>query len=620
MRITDLNEKDIEKKSLYLSRKVKNGNEIVEWAKEQGFTSILDPDDMHVTIAFSDAPIDWDAMGDSYKNIKVKKPMTRSIQMFDGGAVVLTLENGDLGRRWQEAIDLGASWSYEDYSPHVTLSYSGADGIDITDIKPFGEDIILGEEIFKEVDHKWKNKVKEKGLDGAGLGDDDLPEAYWFHAERKTYIECTDHAEYVSNHYRKMKLDPTEVSEIISADDDESLTEIESEELCDLAIENGWVIGRKSHINAGDIDDLRSAAEFFADKWPDHTAKLILRHSWEHVFEPPMLEEFTKHGMLPESVQDTDNLPRKFWLVFNIPSRDQVGGDHASETQEIFNGLRRGKLRGLKGISGSREIITDWLHVGRNAALVMDSQKVFAENDILRVNYADPDALLENSMSAIYRLFNRSHNRLGHMGLMQNIFRYFITEISTVDVAMGQELRYYGFETQVADYYAEKQQSEEDFRISTLDELTDFIIEAMSAVADGGGRWRSHLSGMFSDVDRAKIQGAVRQAVMNIGTIYSSESEWIVKNDVFSVPKGSVMLILADKRAIAKYDDWLKQPDGYKFMPSLRFGLERLDHTLDVIRKYDLEDRYTVKMIDEMHFSKIRSEVADRRRARRADK
>lgn len=628
MRINDLTEesKRDEKKSLYLSRKVKNGKAILDWAKSQGFETILDPEDMHVTIAYSDAPIDWDALGDTYKSITVKKPSTRSIQEFDGGAIVLTLENADLTRRWQEAIELGASWSYEDYSPHVTLSYGGSEGLILEDMSPYDGDIELGEEIFAEVNKKWKGKVKEKDLNAEGDDDDSsLPAAYWYHAERGTYIECEDHAQYVADHHRKMKLDPTEVSEIISAEGDEDLTEIEEEELCDLAIENGWVIGRKSHINAGDIDDLRAAAEFFAEKWPNHQAKLILRHSWEHVFEPAMIEEFTKHGMLPEGVQEVDSVPKKFWLVFDIPSHHMVGGEHAHEAEEILRGIQHGSLKGVKGISGSREIMTEWFHVGRNAALVMDAQKVLAQNDVLRVNYADAKALIENGMEALYRLFNRRQDKLGHIGLMQNLFRYFISELRKVNYSLSHDMNYYGFETRAADYYAEKKLSEESFSISTLDELTDYIIQVSILISNEGGSWRSHLVGLLDKVDRDQIRDTLKQAVINIGSVYSVESEWLVKNNTFKVPADSILLVLADKSVQAKYGAWLAaEPSDRssmtKYMPSERFGLERLQHTLEVIEKYKLDARYTIKLIDEMHFSKIRSDVVARRRARKENK
>jgi hypothetical protein len=39
--------------TLFASRHLLNVDEVREWAKEQGFTSILNGEDMHVTIAFN---------------------------------------------------------------------------------------------------------------------------------------------------------------------------------------------------------------------------------------------------------------------------------------------------------------------------------------------------------------------------------------------------------------------------------------------------------------------------------------------------------------------------------------------------------------------------------------
>jgi len=41
------------KKTLYVDRKLINGDEFIEWANSQGFTKTLEPNDLHATIAFS---------------------------------------------------------------------------------------------------------------------------------------------------------------------------------------------------------------------------------------------------------------------------------------------------------------------------------------------------------------------------------------------------------------------------------------------------------------------------------------------------------------------------------------------------------------------------------------
>lgn len=80
--------------------------------------------DMHVTLAYSRDPVDWDKPAFQMD----PRPLTvsggsRALQKFDGGAVVLELESRALSGRWAQFVMAGASWDYPDYRPHVTLGY-----------------------------------------------------------------------------------------------------------------------------------------------------------------------------------------------------------------------------------------------------------------------------------------------------------------------------------------------------------------------------------------------------------------------------------------------------------------------------------------------------------------
>jgi len=58
-------------------------------------------------------------------------------------------------------LSFGASWDYNYYQPHVTITYDGGD-LNLHDVKPYTGSIVLEEEIFKEVDLNWDEKVIEK--------------------------------------------------------------------------------------------------------------------------------------------------------------------------------------------------------------------------------------------------------------------------------------------------------------------------------------------------------------------------------------------------------------------------------------------------------------------------
>ncbi|CAN5268322.1 hypothetical protein BH10PSE13_BH10PSE13_23730 [soil metagenome] len=47
---------------LYVYRKLINAADLLDWAREKGFTSTLPADDLHVTVTYSKTPVNWFAM------------------------------------------------------------------------------------------------------------------------------------------------------------------------------------------------------------------------------------------------------------------------------------------------------------------------------------------------------------------------------------------------------------------------------------------------------------------------------------------------------------------------------------------------------------------------------
>jgi phage-related protein (TIGR01555 family) len=150
-------------RTLYVRRDVINQDDIKAWAKEQGFTTSLT--DMHVTLFYSKQPVDWLQAGSSGNydendkgQIIVKAGGPRVMEQF-GKATVLAFSNSSLQYRhmcMMQDID-GATWAYEDYTPHITITYDKPPTMDITDIKPYNGPITLGPEIFEEIRDDYDN-------------------------------------------------------------------------------------------------------------------------------------------------------------------------------------------------------------------------------------------------------------------------------------------------------------------------------------------------------------------------------------------------------------------------------------------------------------------------------
>lgn len=134
---------------LYISRKVLNAEEVLTWAREQGFENLLDPDELHVTQAYSRQPLEWFDVDQSWEEkLEIGAGGPRAIEMF-GSAVVLRFASRSLQWRFEELQRLGASWDWADYKPHVTLSYAGSIPPGAV---PYQGRLELGPEIFEEID------------------------------------------------------------------------------------------------------------------------------------------------------------------------------------------------------------------------------------------------------------------------------------------------------------------------------------------------------------------------------------------------------------------------------------------------------------------------------------
>ena len=144
---------DARPRTLYVRRDVINAAEIRAWAKAQGFENIADG--MHVTIAYSRVPVDWMKIGsgwgdDETGRVTVKPGGPRVVEKL-GNATVLMFSNSNLAWRHESMRHRGAEWEWEDYQPHVSITYEPTGTLDLSKVEPYRGKIVLGPEIFEEV-------------------------------------------------------------------------------------------------------------------------------------------------------------------------------------------------------------------------------------------------------------------------------------------------------------------------------------------------------------------------------------------------------------------------------------------------------------------------------------
>lgn len=159
---------DSEPKTLYVHRDVQNIKDIKAWAKKNGFKSISK--NLHVTVVYSKTPVDWMKMGNAWEaTLEIHDGGPRQIDQFGvNGAVVLLFASNELKYRHGQMRNQGASSDYDDYQPHITITYK-ADGLDLGMVEPYRGRIVLGPEIFEEISSEklepgWKPDFDELPL------------------------------------------------------------------------------------------------------------------------------------------------------------------------------------------------------------------------------------------------------------------------------------------------------------------------------------------------------------------------------------------------------------------------------------------------------------------------
>lgn len=148
-------------RTLYVCRHLLNSDELLRWAREQGFKAPLAAKDLHVTIAYSRKRIDWMAVGEGFQGdskgeLIIKPGGPRVVEPIGSdGAIALKFASSELAWRHMEIREAGASWDHNEYQPHVTITYDGAD-VDLDKVVPFRGALRFGPELFAEIDESWK--------------------------------------------------------------------------------------------------------------------------------------------------------------------------------------------------------------------------------------------------------------------------------------------------------------------------------------------------------------------------------------------------------------------------------------------------------------------------------
>ncbi len=155
-------QRDAAPMTLYVRRDVLNWRDIEKWAKSSGVETTLGSK-MHVTVVYSRQPVDWMSIEEAWQE-KIELPPggPRLLDRFgpDGRAKVILFRSSAVEWRHRQILEAGASSDHEGFQPHITYTYGDVPD----DIEPYTGVIVLGPEIFEEIDDNWSEKLTEDGL------------------------------------------------------------------------------------------------------------------------------------------------------------------------------------------------------------------------------------------------------------------------------------------------------------------------------------------------------------------------------------------------------------------------------------------------------------------------
>lgn len=118
---------------------------------------LIKKDDLHVTIAFSKTKVDHTSFDPDIEEIDLDLKNAKVEKLWD--AIVLKFWSDALEKNWKAYIDGGASWDYDDYKPHISLSYTNDQ--DISKVDKFSWKITLLWETLEEISLEYLEKLEE---------------------------------------------------------------------------------------------------------------------------------------------------------------------------------------------------------------------------------------------------------------------------------------------------------------------------------------------------------------------------------------------------------------------------------------------------------------------------
>lgn len=140
--------------SLYVSRPLTaaSAERLHDWAVEQGIKNIVPPELMHVTQVHSSTPVTGLTPLATLLDVGSNRWLA---QLGKERCLVMHFSSPEMNARFKEASAAGATWDFDYYRPHITLSYDAGSVNDYMMVEAPDFPLQLGPEEFKANNSNW---------------------------------------------------------------------------------------------------------------------------------------------------------------------------------------------------------------------------------------------------------------------------------------------------------------------------------------------------------------------------------------------------------------------------------------------------------------------------------
>lgn len=279
------------------------------------------------------------------------------------------------------------------------------------------------------------------------------------------------------------------------------------------------------------------------------------------------------------------DIPKQFYLVTDFGYNVNI------------DELKKGVLKGVSGISGSINIVLDFMGVGRNLIIVMKGPSLININNVSRIMYNNPHYLVSNDLDALFRVFQdvkSGPDKYLYQHVFHNLFDYCRNFMESSSNKNYNGLLYSWKMSGVPAFDFNEFWIKEQPKINNLYDFTKAMINLSKQIDDYSGKES------FEELSFQEVYDLFEGALNIVGEIYGDESEWVLKDKELNIPKKTKLIY---GTGIDIYNRWLTDE-------LTNFEKHRLEDRLNSYQELErLKKYYELEVIDIEKFRKIQSDI-----------